>query len=182
MTPVTRHHAVEILLTRPLSPGELKRARRAVPLAANADRTRLMAVQDARSPSRALHRLRRRLDSRLPIDVLSTHYPDCKGQVQLNIAFSRSDDAAIRKAAACRGQRPGEFLSRRVTAALAEQEQQRLRAQQAQAETTPAPQISLRCNALSATRRQRLDQLMELLATCTHREDRLGAHVATTGP
>ncbi|MFJ1672793.1 hypothetical protein ACIOK4_41770 [Streptomyces bottropensis] len=124
---MTRHHAVEILLTRPLSPGELKRARRTVPLAANADRTRLMAVQDARSPAHALHRLRRRLGSRLPIDVLSTHYPDRKGQVRLNFAFSRSDDAAVRQAAACRGLRPGEFLSRRVTAALAERERQRLR-------------------------------------------------------
>lgn len=124
---MTRHHAVEILLTRPLSPGELKRARRGVPLAVNADRTRMMAVQYASSPGHALHKLRRRLGNRLPIDVLSTHYPDRKGQVRLNVAFSRSDEAAVRRAAASRGQRPAEFLSRRVTAALAERERERLR-------------------------------------------------------
>ncbi|KUL27359.1 hypothetical protein [Streptomyces regalis] len=126
---MTRHHAVEILLTRPLSPGELKRARRrGVPLAVNADHTRLMAVQYAQGPGHALRKLRRRLGPGLPIDVLSTHYPDRKGQVRLNVAFSRSDEAAIRQAAASWGQRPAEFLSWRVTTALAEREQGRLRA------------------------------------------------------
>ncbi|MEV6594555.1 hypothetical protein [Streptomyces acidicola] len=121
------HHAVEITLTRPLTPGELKRASRNVPLAANADRTRLMAVQRAHSPGNALHVLRRRLGSRLPIDVLSTHYPDRHGQVRLNIAFSRSAMTAIRQAAAASGQRPKEYLSQSVTAALARQQQDRLR-------------------------------------------------------
>jgi hypothetical protein len=123
-----RHHAVEILLTRPLSPGELKRATRKVPLAANTDRTRLMALQRASSPGSALHRLRRRLERRLPIDVLSTHYADRNGQVRLNVSFRRSDMAPIRQAAAARGQRPAEFLSRRVTAAVAARERDRLRA------------------------------------------------------
>lgn len=40
-------HAVEIILARPATPGELRHARRSVPVAANADRTRLMAVQYA---------------------------------------------------------------------------------------------------------------------------------------
>ncbi|KFG02501.1 hypothetical protein IQ62_01620 [Streptomyces scabiei] len=123
-----RHHAVEILLTRPLSPGELKSASRSVPLAVNADRTCLMALQRASSPGNALHRLRRRLEGRLPIDVLSTHYADRDGQVRLNVAFSRSDMAAIRRAAAARGQRSAELLSRRVTAAVAARERDRLRA------------------------------------------------------
>ncbi|MER6563485.1 hypothetical protein ABT300_38335 [Streptomyces sp. NPDC001027] len=121
-----RHHAVEILLTRPLSPGELKRAGRNVPLAVNADRTRLMALQRAHGPGNALHTLRRRLDSRLPVDVLSTHYADRDGQVRLNLAFSRSDMAAIRRAATARGQRPAEFLSQQVTAAVAARERDRL--------------------------------------------------------
>ncbi|MGJ5831990.1 hypothetical protein [Streptomyces ossamyceticus] len=129
-----RHHAVEILLTRPLSPGELKRASRHVPLAVNADRTRLMALQRAHSPGNALHTLRRRLDPRLPIDVLSTHYADRNGQVRLNVAFSRSDIAAIRRAAAARGQRTAQFLSRRVTAAVAARERDRLRALENQLE------------------------------------------------
>jgi hypothetical protein len=142
---VTQHHAVEIRLTRPLSPGELKRARRAVPLAANADRTQLMAVQDARNPDHALHKLRRRLDPRLPIDVLNTHYPDRKGQVRLNIAFSQSDEAAIRKAAASRAQRPAEFLSRRLTAALAERERERLRALEDRLEVRSPTTPSKKC-------------------------------------
>ncbi|WEH20065.1 hypothetical protein PYR72_00185 [Streptomyces sp. VNUA24] len=123
-----RHQAVEILLTRPLSPKELKRAGRNVPLAVNADRTRLMALQRAHGPGNALHTLRRRLDSRLPVDVLSTHYADRDGQVWLNLAFSRSDMAAIRRMAAARGQRPAEFLSLRVTAAVAARERDRLHA------------------------------------------------------
>ena len=72
---MTPHHAVEITLTRPAAPGELRHARCGMPLAANADRTRLMAVHGARSPGGALHALRRRLDALLPIDVLSTYYP-----------------------------------------------------------------------------------------------------------
>ncbi|CAM5316623.1 hypothetical protein SCHAM137S_01913 [Streptomyces chartreusis] len=61
------HHAVEVALTRPATPGELRSARRHVPLAVNADRTRLMVVHSARSPGLALH-LVRRLSARLPID------------------------------------------------------------------------------------------------------------------
>ncbi|MEU0818690.1 hypothetical protein [Streptomyces mirabilis] len=70
---MTPHHAIEIALTRPATAAELQRARRTVALAANAERTRLMAVQQARSPGRALHRLRHHLDALLPIDVLTTH-------------------------------------------------------------------------------------------------------------
>ncbi|MFJ9589731.1 hypothetical protein [Streptomyces acidicola] len=124
---MTSHHAVEITLTRPLTPDELKRASRNVPLAANADRTRLMAVQRAHSPGNALHVLRRRLGSRLPIDVLSTHYPDRHGQVRLNIAFSRKAEAVIRRAAAASGQRPKQFVRQSVTDALARQQQDRFR-------------------------------------------------------
>nr|WP_329830005.1 hypothetical protein [Streptomyces sp. JV181] len=78
---VTSHHAVEILLTQPAAPGELRQARCGVRLAASADRTRLMAVCSALSPSGALYALRRQLGARLPIHVLTTHYPDRHGQV-----------------------------------------------------------------------------------------------------
>ncbi|GAB2966386.1 hypothetical protein [Streptomyces heilongjiangensis] len=47
-----------------------------------------MAVQRAHSPGGALHLLRRQLGSRLPIDILTTHYPDHRGQVLLNVASS----------------------------------------------------------------------------------------------
>jgi hypothetical protein len=121
------HHAVEIILTRPVTSGELRHARRGVPLAASADRTRLMAVHSARSPGRALHALRRRLGARLPIDVLTTHYPDRYSQVLLNVTLNHAADKALRQTAAVLGQRPQELLRRRVTAALARDDQERAR-------------------------------------------------------
>ncbi|MFF9704665.1 hypothetical protein ACF1FE_26285 [Streptomyces griseofuscus] len=124
---MTSHHAVEILLTRPAAPGELRQARCGVCLAASADRTRLMAVCSARSPGGALHALRRRLGARLPIDVLTTHYPDRHGQVLLNVALDHAAEGALRQAAAVLGQRPQELLRRRVTAARARDEQERAR-------------------------------------------------------
>jgi hypothetical protein len=91
------HHAVEIILTRPATPGELRHARCGVSLAASADRTRLMAVHSARSPGSALHALRRRLGARLPIDVLTTHYPNRHSQVLLNVTLSHAADKALRQ-------------------------------------------------------------------------------------
>ena len=118
-------HAIEIILTRPATPGELRHARCSVPVAANADRTRLMAVHGARSPGGALHALRRRLDALLPIDVLTTHYPDRRGRVLLNVALPHTADQALRQAAATTGQRPQAVLRRRVNEALARDEQDR---------------------------------------------------------
>lgn len=64
-----RQHAVEIILTRPVTRAELQRACQRVPLATNAARTRLMAVRTAKSPGRALRSLRCELDRLLPIDA-----------------------------------------------------------------------------------------------------------------
>lgn len=124
---MTTHHAIEITLTRPATPYELRSARRAVPLGANTDRTRLLALQRAKTPGRALRALRHRLDALLPIDVLTTHYPDRQGCVLLNVAVSRAARAAIRQAAAARGQRPRDFLSQTVTAAVTQHQEQRTR-------------------------------------------------------
>ncbi|MEU6093103.1 hypothetical protein ABZ865_41440 [Streptomyces sp. NPDC047085] len=63
--------------------------------------------------------LRRQLRTQLPIDALTTHYPDRRGQVPLNIALSPSADAALHRIAAVLGQRPQEVLSQWVTADLA---------------------------------------------------------------
>ena len=131
---MTPHHAIEVNLTRPATTAELHRACRTVPLAANAERTRLMAMQRAKSPGRALRQLRRRLDALLPIDVLTTHYPDHRGQVRLNVAFSHAAHTAIRRAAATRGQRPQDFLSQSVTAAVARHERERAQRLTAQLE------------------------------------------------
>ena len=113
------HHALEITLTRPLTPAELHTAARVLPLAANHDATRLMALVRAKAPHRAVHRLRHRLGERLPVDVITTHYPDTAGRVLLNVAFPPAVHAAIRHAAGQAGQSPGLFLNRSLERALA---------------------------------------------------------------
>lgn len=122
-----RQHAVEIILTRPATRSELQRACRAVPLAANADRTRLMTLRRAKTSGRALRSLRRELDPLLPIDVLTTHYADASGQVMLNVDLPRDLHSAISQAAAACGQKPADFLGRTVTAALERDERDRTR-------------------------------------------------------
>ncbi|WP_329377095.1 hypothetical protein [Streptomyces sp. NBC_01716] len=113
-------HALEITLTRPATPAELARASQALPLAANHDTTRLMTVIKARNPGRALNRARRRLEGLLPLDCLSTHYPDQAGQVLLSVAFSPAAAAAIRHAAEHEGQEPSLFVAQVIRRALAD--------------------------------------------------------------
>ncbi|MFJ4836203.1 hypothetical protein ACIP79_40885 [Streptomyces sp. NPDC088747] len=120
MTPC---HAAEILLTRPASPGELRHVRCSSWLAVNADRTRLKAVQRAASPGAALHLLRRQLDTPLPIDVVSTHYPDRHGQVLLNVPLDHTAGRAPRRDAAARGQRSRGVLRQHVAIARAREEE-----------------------------------------------------------
>jgi hypothetical protein len=124
---VTAHHAIEITVTRPATPCELSRARQAMPLGANTDFTRLLALQRAKTPGRALRVLRHRLDALLPIDVLTTHYPDRQGCVLLNVALSHTARTTVQQAAAARGQRPRDFLRQTVTAAVARHQEERAR-------------------------------------------------------
>lgn len=113
-------HAVEITLTRPATPGELARASQVMPLAANHDTTRLMALMKAGNPYQALNRARRRLEGLLPVDAPTTHYPDQEGQVLLSVAFSPAAAAAIRHAAQHEGQEPHRFLAQVIRRALAD--------------------------------------------------------------
>ncbi|MFD3627319.1 hypothetical protein [Streptomyces sp. NPDC058698] len=122
-----RHYAIEITLTRPASCSELHRARQRVALAENADGTRLMTLQSAKSPGSALHRMRRRLDGQLPIDILATHYPDRSGHLLLNVDLGRHTTRALRWAAAANGQRPRDFLSRRLAQEVERCERERHR-------------------------------------------------------
>ncbi|MDX3577718.1 MULTISPECIES: hypothetical protein [Streptomyces] len=122
-----RHYAIEITLTRPASCRELHRARQRVALAENADRTRLMTMQSAKSPGSALHRMRRRLDGQLPIDILATHYPDHSGHLLLNVDLGRTTTRALRRAAAAHGQRPGDFLGQRLAQEVERSERERHR-------------------------------------------------------
>lgn len=114
------HHALEILLTRPLVPAELRDAARVLPLATNHDTTRLMALVRAKTPGRAAHRLRQHLATRLPVDVITTHYPDAVGQVLLNFAFPPAVHATIRYAAHEAGQSPELFVKLALHRALAQ--------------------------------------------------------------
>lgn len=114
------HHALEILLTRPLAPAELRDATRTLPLATNHDTTRLMTLVRAKTPGRAAHRLRQQLATRLPVDVITTHYPDTDGQVLLNLAFPPAAHATIRHAAHETGQSPEVFVQLALHRALAQ--------------------------------------------------------------
>jgi len=123
------HHALEIALTRPLSPAALHRAARVLPLASNHDATRLMALLSARTPHRAARRLRHRLGGQLPIDVITTHYPDADHRVLLNIAFPPAVHAVLKDAARRAAQTPERFVElalHRALAAYAAQETDRL--------------------------------------------------------
>lgn len=147
---MTAHHAIEITLTRPASNSELHRARRVTALASSTDRTRLLAVQRAKTSRRALQTLRRRLDGVLPIDVLTTHYPDRQGCVVMNFALSHAARTTIRQAAAACGQRPRDFLRLTVADVMARHKEDRARELTAQMEELLAqhtPEELLLCAA-----------------------------------
>ena len=114
------HHALEITLPRPLTPTALQRAARLLPLAANHEATRLIALMPAKTPHRALRRLRHRLGDRLPIDVITTHYPDADHRVLLNVAFPPAVHAALKAQARRAAQSPERFLELALHRALAE--------------------------------------------------------------
>lgn len=148
------HHALELLLTRPLTTAELRHAAHPWPLAANHDTTRLMAVTSGKNPERAAHRLRQRLTARLPIDVITTHYPDAHGQVLLNVAFPPATYTDLKRNARRVGQTPEGYVRGAIHRALAEhadQEADRLdrAVRQLLARTTPAHLLSAVGHALT---------------------------------
>ncbi|MGW0826059.1 hypothetical protein [Streptomyces sp. NPDC002845] len=150
------HHALEITLTRPLAPAELHQATRSMPLAANHDATRLLAVTRAKSPVKAVKRLRHQLGGRLPIDVITTHYPDAGGQLLLNVAFPSATYTSIRHAADHAGKSPELFVRQTIHRALAQyasDEADRLdqAVQQLLAHTTAAPLLAAVGRALTRT-------------------------------
>ena len=123
------HHALEILLTRPLGPAELRDAACVLPLAANHDATRLMALVHAKTPHQAARRLCHRLGARLPIDVITTHYPDADHKVLLNAAFPTATHAALTAEARRTHQSSERFVElalHRALALHADQETDRL--------------------------------------------------------
>lgn len=147
------HHALEIMLTHSLSPAALHRAARVLPLAANHDATRL-ALVEAKTAHRAARRLRHRLGARLPIDVITTHYPDADHTVLLNVAFPPATHAFLKAQARRAHQTPERFVQlalHRALAQHADQETDRLdrAVRQLLAHTTPAYLISAVGHALT---------------------------------
>ncbi|MFD9280265.1 hypothetical protein ACFWD7_23675 [Streptomyces mirabilis] len=114
------HHALDITLTRALTPAELHQAARTMPLAANHDTTRLLALVRAKTPDKALNRLRHQMGGQLPIDVITTHYPDPYGQILLNVAFSPAAYATLEAAAERTRRPPHLFVQEAVHRALAQ--------------------------------------------------------------
>ncbi|MFE3742575.1 hypothetical protein [Streptomyces sp. NPDC059134] len=98
------HHALDITLPRLFTPTESHWATRTMPFAANHDATHLLALVHAKTPSEALNRLRDQIGGLLPIDVITTHYPDSGGQILLNVDFPPATYAALQTAADGAGQ------------------------------------------------------------------------------
>ncbi|WP_119580611.1 hypothetical protein [Streptomyces europaeiscabiei] len=113
------HHALDITLTRPLTPAELHQATRTMPLAANHDTTHLMALVSAKTPGKALNRLRHQTGALLPIDVITTHYPNADGKILLNLAYPPATHTDLQAAANSAGQPLRLFLQTALHRALA---------------------------------------------------------------
>ncbi|MCZ0991780.1 hypothetical protein [Streptomyces diastatochromogenes] len=148
------HHALEITLTRALNQAELDAVCRRMPLAANHGTTRLMALVDAKTPHRAARRLRHQLGGLLPIDVITTHYPDAEHKVLLNVAFPFDAHAAVKAEARRAGLTSECFMELAVHRALAhhaEREIDRLHQEVRQllAHTSPAHLLSAVGHALA---------------------------------
>lgn len=113
------HHPLDITLTRALTPAELHRAADTMPLAANHDTTLLLTLIRAKTPAKGLNRLRHQIGGRLPIDVITTHYPDRHRQILLNVTFSSAAYSALEAAAAHVGRPSHLFVQEAVRRALA---------------------------------------------------------------
>ena len=120
------HHALEIILTHALSQAELDDACRKMPLAANHDATRLMTLVKADTPHRAARRLRWRLSDRLPIDAITTHYPDAEHKVLLNVALPPGAHATLTTAAWRESLTLERFIEHAVRRALADHAEQEI--------------------------------------------------------
>ncbi|NWF31305.1 hypothetical protein HW130_34685 [Streptomyces sp. PKU-EA00015] len=120
-------HAVEITPTRPATPGELRRAAQAMALAPDADRTRLMPVARGRTARKALRGTRARLEHLLPIDILTTHYPDSTGGVLVNVALPERVHAYLEDTARREGCSTEAQLTAAVHRALAHAERDKAR-------------------------------------------------------
>ena len=118
---MTPFRALKLALPRPATQGGLRPARASIRPAANTGRTRLMAVQSVNSLRGALHVLRHQRGTRLPIDVLTTHYPTRRGRVLLNVVLGPLSRCGLPPDRNSPGQRRQDVLGRCVAANLAQQ-------------------------------------------------------------
>jgi hypothetical protein len=123
-------------------------------LAPNADHTRLMTLSSAKTPHKALQRTRERLQYVLPLDILTTHYPDLTGGIILNIALPAESHARLEEAA----HRAGQSLETRLA------------------------QVVLHCLARAELdQARRLDAVLEQLLTWSTPRQLLAAVARTVG-
>lgn len=113
-----------------------------------------MALVPAKPPHRAARRLRNRLGEQLPIDVITTPYPDADHKVLLNVAFPSTVNAALTAQAHREHQSPErlvELAVHRALAELADQEIDRFdrAVRRLLARTTPAYLLSAVGHALT---------------------------------
>ncbi|MFD5358313.1 hypothetical protein ACFWJ2_02845 [Streptomyces tendae] len=71
-------------------------------------------------PSPDFTRLRRRIGTRLPVGVITTHYPDRSGRILLNVAFASAAHTALRAVADRAARTPQRFLDLAVHQDLAQ--------------------------------------------------------------
>ena len=115
-----------------------------------------MALVPAKTPHRAARRLRHRLGARLPIDVITTHYPDADAQGAAQRRLPARRHAAIPPPPDRAQQTPERFVELALHRALAQhagEETDRLdrAVQQLLAHTTPAYLLSAVGHALTRT-------------------------------
>ncbi|MFJ8077017.1 hypothetical protein ACIQ7Q_24525 [Streptomyces sp. NPDC096176] len=84
-----------------------------------------MATIRAPNLAKALHRTRKLLTPLLPLDVITSHYPDASGHVLLNIALPEDAHRHLKRNARAHHRSPAEHLSHTITQALARTEQHR---------------------------------------------------------
>jgi hypothetical protein len=86
-----------------------------------------MTLSSAKTPHKALQRTRERLQDLLPLDILTTHYPDLTGGIILNIALPAESHARLEEAAHRAGQNLETRLAQAVLHSLARAEHDQAR-------------------------------------------------------
>ncbi|MEU0677922.1 hypothetical protein ABZ330_34585 [Streptomyces sp. NPDC006172] len=114
-------HAIEIILTRAVGAVELKAAQQRSGLAMGAfdDGSRLVVLVSAKTESRAVRKIWKRLGDALPVDVLCGFFPGPDGTYLMSIPMEPETAERLRGLAAEAGQTPEKYLRGAIAGALA---------------------------------------------------------------